>query len=271
MGLLKGGLIRRGFNLLIAFFIIFISTTAIYFYIAFMTNINAINISLNILKDLVSQGILFSIQENLAGLYFIFVVELVILMVSVISLLIALKHVSELYLIQKRNAHIDPLTQMYNRRAVMYGLKKEIEKSVRLGHPISIAVLDIDYFKKYNDTLGHVAGDKLLIRFAKLLMESIREYDLVGRIGGEEFLVVFPETKLADAVDVCERIRETIEKTKFAGESKLPHKNVTVSIGVVEYNSRKIIKKRRLINFADELLYQAKETGRNKVVSKKVK
>jgi diguanylate cyclase (GGDEF)-like protein len=271
MALLKQRLVRRGFNFLIGFFLVFLASAVTYFYIAFTTKISAINISLAFLKELVSNGLVTSIEANLAGMYSIFLIELIVLIVSVVSLLIALKHVSELYLVQKRNAHIDPLTQLYNRRAVMYGLKREIARAVRFDDSICVAMLDIDFFKKYNDTLGHVAGDKLLVRFAKILQEGVRDYDFIGRIGGEEFLIVFPRTKLKEAVEVAKRFRETIANTRFAGEPKLPHKNVTVSIGVVEHKGKRLIKQEKLVNMADELLYEAKETGRNKVVFKKIK
>ena len=169
-----------------------------------------------------------------------------------------------MYEIQRKNALIDNLTETYNRRAIMIGLKRELLRSKRYKHPLSIAMLDIDHFKKYNDTNGHPAGDVALKKFTTIIKEEIRNVDTIGRIGGEEFLLVMPETNIKGARETCERIRGKIENAKFAGEAKLPNKKFTVSIGIA--NHKESTKTHHhIINQADKNLYKAKEK-RNTVV-----
>ena len=129
-------------------------------------------------------------------------------------------------------------------------------------------MIDIDYFKKYNDINGHVAGDKLLRRFAKILKDNLRPYDIYGRFGGEEFIVVFPRTSANEAFHVCERIRKAMEETRFYGQEKMPFGKVTISIGISDVHGKRRIARDTLVNGADALLYKAKESGRNQVLFK---
>ena len=145
------------------------------------------------------------------------------------------------------------------------GSKPPITPSEKAKKKIQV---DIDYFKVYNDTLGHPAGDKLLKKFSRILMNSVRKVDYFGRIGGEEFLIILPETNLKDGAKLVDRIRETVADTEFYGESKLPHKKVTISVGIAEFIVGGKIKRKDLIDRADERLYKAKHAGRNVVVSK---
>lgn len=262
---LKRGFVRHLITIIITAFSLFILFIAIYFYISFNKETNAINISLNSLRNAENIGIINSIRTNIGDMEFLFGSQLATLLAAVVSLAIGLWYMIQLYMVEKRNALIDPLTQLYNRKAVFYELKRELGKSERYGHPTSVAMLDLDFFKKYNDQFGHVAGDRLLKRFAMLLKENVREYDVYGRYGGEEFIIVFPETGVKDAGRVCERIRQVLETTQFYGQEKMPFKKVTVSIGVAEVRGRRKIKKETLIHNADTCLYKAKESGRNRV------
>lgn len=147
----------------------------------------------------------------------------------------------------------DSLTGLANRRLMDIVLERSFAEAKRYGSPISAIMLDIDHFKKYNDAHGHMAGDRLLIDIAKLLLHEARDADLVVRYGGEEFLILLPETELTNANEVAERVRKTVKKEK----------GVTVSLGVSMY--RQGMKKEDLISKVDEALYRAKKEGRNRV------
>ncbi len=153
----------------------------------------------------------------------------------------------------------DGLTQIYNRKHIIDILEQELERSLRYKSKLSILLFDIDYFKNVNDTYGHLSGDKVLVKISKTISSELRTSDSIGRYGGEEFLVVFPETDLAGAYLIADRIRKTVKKLKWDFNKE---KAITISGGVVEnygegYN--------KMIKRADELLYCAKENGRNRI------
>jgi diguanylate cyclase (GGDEF)-like protein len=148
----------------------------------------------------------------------------------------------------------DPLTGLANRRLMHNELKKSIARVKRYGSPLSALMLDIDHFKKYNDTYGHVAGDKVLVNIARLVLKKTRELDFVVRYGGEEFFILLPEAGLTDASKAAERIRKTVEEKV----------GVTISIGVSTYHES-MQSDEELIVKADEAMYQAKRNGRNRV------
>lgn len=148
----------------------------------------------------------------------------------------------------------DPLTGLANRRFMEIVMDRSFTRAKRYGHLLSVIMLDIDYFKKYNDTYGHSAGDQLLVDIAKIISGEMREVDVIVRYGGEEFLVMLPETEAEKAREAAERIRKAVE-------SKV---GVTVSLGVASYN-KEMQTKEDLINRADMALYLAKQNGRNRV------
>jgi two-component system cell cycle response regulator len=160
-------------------------------------------------------------------------------------------------------AHTDPLTQVLNRRALTVRLSSEMERARRYDAVITLLMIDLDHFKKVNDTRGHLVGDDALRELATLLAESVRSVDFVARYGGEEFVVVLPETGLQGAVKFAERTRERIAKTSFVpahGGVK-----ITASIGVASFPAPDIASVDDLFARADEALYRAKADGRNKV------
>lgn len=265
--LLKKRILEKVRNLTLIFLIIFVLLFSLYFYISLVNKINLVQTSLSIVKDSLTTADVFgSINSNLLGIKSVFIFQLIIFVLLVLSLIFGFWYVSQLYFIESRNSLIDSLTEIYNRRAMMYGLKKEVERSERYKHHTSIAILDLDFFKKYNDSNGHVLGDKLLKRFSKILQKCVRDYDLVGRYGGEEFLLIFPETRIGDAAKICERIRREVENTSFIGMEKMPFRKVTVSIGISSFDGLRKMNPQVLIQKADQFLYRAKETGRNRVV-----
>lgn len=161
----------------------------------------------------------------------------------------------------------DSLTGLYNRWFVVEKLDSEINRALRHGSPMSLLMLDIDHFKRINDTFGHPAGDQVLQSIGKLLRESCRVYDVPGRYGGEEFCIVLPETKPANTTVVAERIRRRLESTELrCGDSAIV---VTASIGIagmdVPVDDGDVLSPAALIDRADRALYSAKSRGRNRV------
>ncbi|MFZ5755414.1 MAG: GGDEF domain-containing protein [Pseudomonadota bacterium] len=157
----------------------------------------------------------------------------------------------------------DELTQLFNRRHIMDVLREQKMLADSGGYSFVLGYIDLDHFKRINDTYGHGVGDIVLKRFSDILRHSLREVDYAGRLGGEEFVVVLTRTKLADALVVTERIRRAIESADFSDVQ--PGLKVTTSLGVTAYASPETLED--VLGRADSYLYQAKQGGRNKVVS----
>lgn len=160
-------------------------------------------------------------------------------------------------------SHTDYLTGLYNRRFLEDALEREFHRSRRKGSNLSVLMMDIDHFKKINDTYGHQQGDVVIAKVASIFHSRLRDYDVAARFGGEEFVAVIPEARLAEAVAIAERIRTAIEETTFAGE--LVDTLVTASIGLASFPMAGISTPERLIGEADKALYKAKLKGRNRV------
>ena len=163
----------------------------------------------------------------------------------------------------------DALTGLNNRRQFEERLKQEVSNAKRQKHPLCAIMIDIDYFKKVNDTYGHFAGDVVLKKVASLIKSALREYDIPSRYGGEEFIILLPSTKLDDAFIVAERLRRTIENTKIdvpteKGDGIAYTLNVTISSGVYQYKETDT--PQEFYQNADKALYVAKENGRNRVI-----
>jgi diguanylate cyclase (GGDEF)-like protein len=163
-------------------------------------------------------------------------------------------------------ALIDPLTGLQNRRSLFELGRVEFARSCRTYRPFSCLMLDIDHFKQLNDNYGHLTGDQVLQQVAECAKRSIREVDLIGRYGGEEFLIFLPETDLVTAQRVAERLRSSIEKMPMKLSDQELH--VTVSIGVSRKDEN-TLELETLIARADQALYVAKHRGRNRVASSK--
>lgn len=159
----------------------------------------------------------------------------------------------------KEIAVTDELTQLPNRRGFNIEVKILMDLSKRYNHPLSIAMLDIDYFKYVNDTYGHRVGDEVLKKLSTLIRKSVRTTDLFARIGGEEFVLVMPETSTRVAKKLLNELRKVVAQYLFPHGEKL-----TVSIGMTSYSGVEHVEK--LLETADKALYEAKETGRNRVV-----
>ncbi|MBI2148596.1 GGDEF domain-containing protein [Candidatus Woesearchaeota archaeon] len=158
----------------------------------------------------------------------------------------------------------DPMTGLYNHGYFVFQLEREIENAKRGKNKVSLVMIDVDYFKNYNDVNGHPKGDKVLINIAKILRENTRKGDIVARYGGEEFAVILFNAKLKAAAEKAEEFRKAISDFKFDREELQPNGNVTISSGVANFpantdNASDLIEK------ADKALYNSKNTGKNKV------
>lgn len=162
------------------------------------------------------------------------------------------------------SATYESLTGVLRREAILEILEREAQRATRYERPLAVAMVDLDHFKSVNDRFGHLGGDGVLQRVAQVLRGGLRGTDSIGRYGGEEFLLVLPETPLEGAVAVAEKIRETVSRSPIP----IPdHEAITVttSIGIAELNASDPVAARELLRRADEALYQAKREGRNRV------
>jgi two-component system cell cycle response regulator len=189
--------------------------------------------------------------------------------VNMTELRARLRSASRLVRVQKQFrqlAETDSLTGAANRRAFMQYLEMETENARRHEIPVSVVMVDLDHFKSVNDTYGHAIGDKVLIETVKTLQSCLRDRDMLGRLGGEEFAVVLHKTDLDCAGDAAERLRSAIEALKIESDDgrAIP---VTASLGVTTAQSHiGLDTPDSLLQVADEALYEAKNTGRNRVV-----
>lgn len=163
----------------------------------------------------------------------------------------------------QKQAHTDFLTGLPNRRHFMQLAEHELNRSIRYGSQLAILMLDVDHFKAINDRHGHKFGDNVLIRLAETLRKVLRTSDVAGRMGGEEFAILLPETPLEGAAEVAERIRQAIADSEVPLPGALPFR-FTASLGVAVLDARDHTLD-QLLNIADKALYQAKESGRNRV------
>ncbi len=163
-------------------------------------------------------------------------------------------------------ANVDGLTEVFNHRYFQSALEQEISRSNRHSTPISMILIDIDHFKKFNDTYGHQTGDFILREFCNVLKNNLRQYDILARYGGEEFAIILPETLGEDALTVAEKLREAIDSYVFSDDRDEYH--VTASFGVS--SSKPVAEddfaQSEFINRADIALYDAKAAGRNKAI-----
>ncbi len=165
----------------------------------------------------------------------------------------------------RQQATHDGLTGLLNRNSIMEILEREFERAKRGGSPLGLIMADIDHFKKINDTYGHQTGDFVLEKVALLLKKCVRNYDRVGRYGGEEFIILMPDCTDKKSEMIAERLRKKIasEVYEFNGQSL----NVTISLGIAVTTSNEIHSPEMMIHLSDNALYKAKKDGRNRWIS----
>jgi len=159
---------------------------------------------------------------------------------------------------------VDGLTQLFNSRYFYHQLKMEMDRADRYGHPLTILFLDLDDFKQFNDTYGHIEGDQVLLRFGHVVKRCLRQTDTAYRYGGEEFTVILPMTTSRDSVVTAERIRTGFKNEHFSAKPG-DDVHVTVSIGLAQYKTQEEIK--TFVHRADQLMYQGKKSGKDRVCS----
>lgn len=173
----------------------------------------------------------------------------------------------ELELVNKRLRKLsitDGLTELFNHRHIHELLHEEFERTKRSGEPMAVAMMDLDRFKQVNDTYGHPTGDVILFETAEILRHTVREIDMVGRYGGEEFVAILPGADEEDANRFAERVREAVAKHVYQDEAN--EVRMTLSGGVASFPSTGLDHPDLLIKRADEALYAAKQGGRNQIV-----
>jgi len=158
----------------------------------------------------------------------------------------------------KEKAIKDGLTSLYNHSETMERLETEINRRSHTNSPLTIMMLDIDDFRKVNNQFGHIIGDQVLKEMAAEIKNSIRKMDVAGRLGGDEMLIIFPETSLEEAEQIAKRVLNNVRKNKIAGV------NVTFSAGLYQHKSEKA---KNLIAKADQLMYKAKNNEKNEIVN----
>ncbi|MEM6409307.1 MAG: diguanylate cyclase [Pseudomonadota bacterium] len=177
--------------------------------------------------------------------------------------MLSIRELTKAYELLQIEANTDPLTGLSNRRPFLRNLDLEFVRARRFRHDMSVAMIDIDHFKAVNDTYGHDAGDAVLRAFAAMIINEFRSIEMVGRLGGEEFAVIFPQTDLAGAMTACDRllmrVRDTITPV---GSAQI---GITISIGIARASADKL-DGAAVLKRADELLYRAKAAGRDQIV-----
>jgi diguanylate cyclase (GGDEF)-like protein len=164
----------------------------------------------------------------------------------------------------REQASHDALTGLWNRAAILELLERELARGRREGRPVGVLLADLDHFKRINDSLGHLAGDRVLRQVARRLGEALRPYDTVGRYGGEEFLIVLPGCDAGDAIGLAERLRRCVAAEPVDWDGRpVP---VTLSLGIATWDGSATADAAGLLQTADEALYRAKDTGRNRAV-----
>lgn len=163
-----------------------------------------------------------------------------------------------------RRAITDRMTKLYNHHQFEKTLEEYIQKAENSEiNPFSLVIFDIDHFKSFNDTYGHLQGDIIIKDIAKILLSEVRECDYPARYGGEEFIVILPDTSLDEAEKFASRLRRNIEEYEFPGDNKVLH--CTVSLGVAEYSQKYVKNNSDMVSYVDRALYDSKENGRNRV------
>ena len=197
-------------------------------------------------------------QVFIHNLYYTVVMEKTTLIVAILFIFVGGKKWMENY---QALSCTDELTQLPNRKQLHHLIELEIKRNQNTKEPFSFCIIDIDNFKKVNDTFGHLNGDKVLIEFSLFLKSLIREQDIFGRWGGEEFVLLLKKTEGQEAKKILNRIRTEIEQHNILIKNK--RQIITASFGVSEFHGENF---RQLFAKADKALYQAKEQGRNQVV-----
>lgn len=207
---------------------------------------------------------LFYLVRNVITLIFLFGIVGLVIFKYVWEANLLLKKLAEANSRLEQLAITDGKTGLLNATVSVEKLQVEIQNIDQFGSGLCLLFVDVDHFKKYNDLYGHIEGDTVLVQLAELIKKTVRHGDIIGRFGGEEFIVIMPNTTESEGLDVAECILNRVKEFDFHGEEYMPKGKLTVSIGFA-YADDKMINNRDLMKQADSALYWAKETGRNNI------
>lgn len=205
----------------------------------------------------IDRGVLLAVSVLTCILLVVYFIAIKVIQISTKELTLAQNELERL-------ASIDSLTSIYNRYYIYRQLNIEVDRTLREKGELSTILVDLDWFKSINDRYGHQVGDDVLKKVAKTIQENIRQYDCVGRYGGEEFLVVLPNAGGDMAVDIAERIRRAIENISIECDKKVIQISISAGVSTLRYSETKVDE---LVKRADTALYAAKSNGRNQVVA----
>jgi len=254
--MIKELMYKRIFNWLIVLLLVATVSWSCYSYVSAKSEVKTFDAALAIVSNLVSEkSPILALESVFNNLFNLALIQVFIFLILTVCLLFLLWFLFRIYVIEKRNGLLDSLTEIYNRKAILLGLKHELTRARDFNHRLTIAILDIDYFRRYNSVNGSTEGNRVLKKIARIIEKEIRQTDLVGRIGGEEFLIIFPETSKQMVFNICEKIRREIQAS-----------DVTVSMGISEFDQGLHVRRKdSLILDADKRLYLAKLAGRNTI------
>jgi diguanylate cyclase (GGDEF)-like protein len=166
-----------------------------------------------------------------------------------------------------RQATTDRMTGLFSHHFFEKNLDEELERARRYKSTFRLVMFDIDHFKKFNDTYGHLQGDRIIREISRILCKSIRQVDFPARYGGEEFAVILPAVDIKGALVVADRLRKRVEQFGFPSSNDGDPLHVTISVGVTEFDAESFYAPSEVIREADRALYQSKENGRNRVTA----
>ncbi len=215
--------------------------------------------------------IVMPIEGNIA-IYYIIIIPIVLMLAMGFVVFIVDKYKNERLLLEKKNkelshlVRIDALTGLYNKQFLNEQIKIYMSISRRTNVPLSVLVLDIDYFKNYNDQYGHMQGDDCLVKIAEIIKKSVhRGSDNIFRFGGEEFVLLLHNVNASSALEVGQRVVDNVREAKIENSGSQIDSFITVSAGLFTYDGKKEMTTNSVIRMADEALYMAKNEGRNKI------
>lgn len=200
-----------------------------------------------------------SSNPNQSALFLLVVVSLLMIALGLVSM--TKERIDQRY---RQLALLDELTGLANRRAILDALEQQIAVARRSGQPLALLMMDIDHFKRVNDTFGHIQGDEVLRRVADIIRTRLRTQDIAGRIGGEEFLAILPGTTAQGGFELAEALRQNVAAARVVAADGR-NIEVRISIGVHEIRDASGLQGTDMISAADQALYRAKENGRNRV------
>jgi diguanylate cyclase (GGDEF)-like protein len=261
--MIKRLLSKRIFNWISIFLCFLIILSASYYFIVSQSKVRTIDAGFAMLNQISGQNsIISALSSAVDSVFNLATIQVLLFLLICVCLMVLLLFIYRLYSIQKLNSLIDPLTRLYDTRAIKFALYREVERARKFGHSLNVAILDMDHFVKFNHHYGKEKGDIVLKKIGQIIDKSIMPTDIAGRISGEEFLILFPEVNLVSAKNICERIISMIRFGNFDSAKVMGKSGLTASIGLYSLD----IKSEKRIDVLEEVqkkLYLARLAGRD--------